>query len=333
MLDAAADRAADRLALYRNSFFLALDFPLTGIGPGDTFGMLYSQFQLLIPSFYLGYAHNLFLSIWLAQGLLGLLGFGGLLLASARLVWRGLVRSRGGAAAPVGWGATLGCTAMLLHGLTDAPQYGDSGYALLMCLALFGVLVAAARLADARPLVWARLGPLGAGLAVALAVAFAAVLARPLLSLASANVAAIYEARSLLGPDLPNDQRGRLHQAEIDWSDRGLRYGDGSRAALKKRGMLALALSDRDFSTAIRMLEPALSRSPADQSIRKALGYAYIWDGRVAEGVALLEAIDRAGEIRGELQVWPVAWQERGRPDLAAQARLAAALLAAPRQP
>jgi putative inorganic carbon (hco3(-)) transporter len=329
-LDAAAYRAADRLELYRNSFFLALDFPFTGIGPGGTFGMVYSQFQLLIPSFYLGYAHNLFLSIWLAQGLLGLLGFGGLLLASARLVWRGLVR--GAAAAPIGWGATLGCTAVLLHGLTDAPQYDGTGYVLLSSFALFGVMVAAARLADARPLVWARLGPRTTGIAVALVVAFAAVLARPLLDLASANAAAIYEARSLLGPDLSGDQRGRLHQAAIAWSERGLRYGGGWRAALKERGMLALAPPDRDFSTAIRMLEPALSRSPADQSIRKALGYAYIWDGRVAEGVTLLETLDRSGEIRGELEVWPIAWQERGRPDLAAQARLAAALLAEPRQ-
>ena len=327
VLAAAEYRAADRLTLYRNSFFLALDFAVSGIGPGATFGMVYSRFQLLIPSFYLSYSHNLFLSIWLAQGLLGLLGFGGLLWASSRLVWRGLVRTGAGAAAPIGWGAALGCTVTLLHGLTDAPQYGSTGYALLMSFALFSVMVAAAWLADSRPLAWVRLGRVGTPVAVVLAVGTLWAAGRPILSLASANVAAIYEARSLLADRLADDERAALHREAIAWADRGLRFESGSRAALKERGMLALALSERDFDLAIRLLVPALYRSPADQSIRKGLGYAYIWQGRVEEGVALLRRVDRTGEIAGELQVWPYAWRDRGRPDLASQAERAAKLM------
>jgi putative inorganic carbon (hco3(-)) transporter len=329
ILDSAAFRAADRWTLYRNSLFLALDFPLSGIGPGATFGMIYSHFQLLIPVFYLGYAHNLFLAIWLGQGLLGLLGFGGLLLASGRLVWRGLLHGDDRPSSRIGRAAAVGCAVVLLHGLTDAPQYGDAWYAMLMIFVLLGVMIAAACLVDDRPLTWVRLDRAGWAVATLLLAGILAFGGRSLLALASANVAAILEARAILGPNLDDVERATQWSAALAWANRGLQIDAESRAVLKERGMLALAIPDNDFDMAIRMLEPALRYSPADQSVRKALGYAYIWQGRVDEGVALLKGIERTGEIEGELQVWPYAWRDRGRPDLAAQAERAALLMAA----
>jgi O-antigen ligase len=326
-LASAAQRASDRGALYHNSLFLALDFPLTGIGPGATFGMVYSRFQLLIPDFYLSYAHNLLLDIWLAQGLLGLLSFGGLLLASGRLVWRGLLYGQRGPSHSVGWGATVGCTTVLLHGLTDAPQYDDAWYALLMIFAVFGVMVAAACRADDRPLRWMQPGKSTWLIGVVVAVAAVAFGGRELLALASANVANVLQARSALALHLTNSERDQLHARAITWADRGLRLSHSSAAAQKSRGMLAFDLSEHNFDLAIELLEPALRASPADLSLRKALGYAYIWQGRITEGVAMLESVGRIGEIVGELQAWPYAWRERGRPDLAAQAERAAAAI------
>ncbi|MBC8075761.1 MAG: hypothetical protein H7Y32_06765 [Chloroflexales bacterium] len=101
--------------------------------------------------------------------------------------------------------------------------------------------------------------------------------------------------------------------------------------ALKRRGLLAL--DDADFATAVMALERALRATPADQSLRKALGYAYIWNGRAPDGVALLATLDRSAEVRAELDVWPYAWNERGRDDLAERARQAASLLQALRPP
>jgi hypothetical protein len=329
MFDAIAYRATDRLRLYRNSLFLALDFPFSGIGPGNTFGMAYSHFQLLIPVFYLAYTHNLFLSIWLAQGLLGLLGFGGLLLSSGRLVWRGILRRK--AADPsrsIGLGAAVGLVAVIFHGLTDAPQYSDAWYALLMIFGVFAVMVAAACLFDDRPLQWLALGRASRTATVILLTGVLAFAGRPLLALACANTAAVLEARSVLGANFNDAERATLHRAAIAWAERGLDFDPNSQVAMKERGLLASALSERDFSTAIRMLEPALSQSPADESICKALGYAYIWQGRVGEGVALLKEIDHAREIASELQVWPYAWRDRGRPELATRAEQAVILMA-----
>ncbi len=282
---------------------------------------MYSRFQLLILVPFVGYAHNLFLAVWLAQGLLGLLGFGALILASARLIWRGL-RGEGG---PINWGAAIGCAVVLLHGLTDAPQYDTSWAALLMAFALLGAAVAGARLADARPPIWIRLGR-GRSLALTAVLLVALLFAGPsLLAAASANIAAVLQARSLLEP-LPDHERAALGEAAETWADRGLAFTPASMAAGKRRGLLALTAGD--FGAAIRLLEPALDQAPADQSIRKALGYAYVWDGRLAEGIALLKRLDRAAEVQQELDVWPFAWEQERRADLAQRARAAAALWA-----
>jgi hypothetical protein len=144
-----------------------------------------------------------------------------------------------------------------------------------------------------------------------------------LLAAASANIAAVLQARALLAP-LPDHERAVLREAAGAWAGRGLAFTPTSVAAGKRRGILALDAGD--FGTAIRLLEPALVHAPADQSIRKALGYAYIWDEHIAEGIALLKQLDRADEARQELDVWPFAWEQQGRMELAQRARDAAAL-------
>jgi len=78
----------DRLEVYRNSFYLIQDFPLTGIGLSDVFGMVYSKYALLIQVPFLTYSHNLFLEIWLDQGLLGILSFLSLIAAFYLFVGR-----------------------------------------------------------------------------------------------------------------------------------------------------------------------------------------------------------------------------------------------------
>jgi hypothetical protein len=40
-----------------------------------------------------------------------------------------------------------------------------------------------------------------------------------------------------------------------------------------------------------------------------------------------LHTLERRAEVRGELDVWPQAWRERGRADLAARAEQAAAAM------
>lgn len=127
----------DRVDVYRGSWYLMQDFPLTGIGLGGAFAMIYSRYVLLIQVPFLTYSHNLFLQVWLNHGLLGILAFMWLIVAFGALVWR--VGRRGGA---LFQGAWLGVAAVLLHGLSDARQYAD-GWTLLPLFALLGLAVAA----------------------------------------------------------------------------------------------------------------------------------------------------------------------------------------------
>jgi len=61
----------DRLDAYRNSIYLIQDFPLTGIGLGEQFAMVFSRYALLLRHPFLSYSHNLYLDLWLEHGLLG----------------------------------------------------------------------------------------------------------------------------------------------------------------------------------------------------------------------------------------------------------------------
>lgn len=323
VFDSILFRATDRGELYRNSFSLALMFPFSGIGPGGAFAMTYSHFQLLIGVPYLTYAHNLFLAVWLAQGALGLAGFLSMIIAAGWLFHRHL-KTETGPVRLIRWGAMLGCTVALLHGLTDAPQYDTAWGPLLLVFAMLGIGLAPTEPHRYRGLILPRVRrtvwlSIGAVLLVTIVAIGPAVLAA-----AAANQAALLQSRAALAPELDQRQRQELRQQAVGWADAALRIDPNSPAALARRGMLALA--DMDLNTAGPLLERAAQRWPTDQATRKGLGYAFVWSGQIEKGVRMLRALDRASEVHQELDVWPVAWRERGREDLAKRAEQAAAL-------
>ncbi len=316
-ISSALFRAEDRSILYRNSFYMALEVPFTGVGGGASFGLAYAQLQLLIGVVFLTYAHNLFLSVWLAHGLLGLLGFCGMLVGTLRLVWRALPRLN-----PLGLGAALGCLGQLLHGLTDAPQY-DQFLVIVVCFALFGMLIAATRLADPRPLGWLQLGR-RAWVGFAVAICGGLILFGPqAAALAATNVARLVYLRAVVTMrDATPMARGQVIDSARTWAELGLRVAPASMAARKAHGMIDLTAEH--YGEAISALEQAAPAFPQDQALTKALGYAYIWYGYTTEGAKLLHHLDRAREVRGELDTWQQVWRERGQPDLAQRAQAAA---------
>lgn len=339
LLENTATRASDRLDLYRNSFYLALEFPFTGIGGGAVFAQMYSHFQLLIQVPYLEYAHNLWLSVWLAHGLVGLLGFCGLIIASLRLLWRALPQLNG-----TGFGAALGSLAILLHGLTDAPQYDSKWPVLLMAFALFALLIAALRIVDSQPLGWIdlslseiyrvsatglyrpqrwprlRLVLLGAALLLTLGVYFPR-----LTALALSNAAAVAHARAQLGPQFNDQEREQLLAHAESWLVLGQSIQPSSAAVWREHGMLAFERGN--YAETIWFLSHAAPAYPNDQGLLKTLGLAYTWYGYTEEGSQLLYRLTRAEEVRQELDVWAVAWAERGQQQYATNSRLVAALL------
>jgi putative inorganic carbon (hco3(-)) transporter len=310
-------RALDRATLYRNSLYLTLDLPLTGLGGGPLFAEAYSRLVLLVENTFLTYPHNLLLSVWLWHGLLGLVGFCALLLASGRWIGRALSQLR-----PVGVGAALGSLANLLHGLTDAPQY-DQATVLLVAFALFGIVVAAGSQVDRRPLTWIRSGLRQRVVAGVVATALL-VLSGPWIGAGVlTNVATLFHARAVLRAD-PITAPALLQSADM-WAARALQLDPDAPAAHKLRGMTALALGN--YADAATALTQAITERPRDQAVRKGLGYAMIWSGQVAAGVEYLQTLDRADEIADELRRWEQVWQDQQRPDLGEYARQAQELL------
>lgn len=317
-------RAEDRLAVYRNSLFLALDFPFSGIGPA-TFGQMYSRFQLLIIPTYIGYAHNLFLGVWLAQGIIGLIGFLWLLIASLRRI-APLLHTQ----SPLVQGAAIGCVALLLHGLTDAPQYDTSWATMILAFGLFGMTAAATHPLDtpARAVEPGSQRRAVRPLAIAAAGVVALIATAPHLAAAGAgNVAAWFQARAMLAEGLAQEERAALMHESVVWVNHGLRIAPDSPLIQKRLGMLALDLGD--YPRAINALERAQILFASDQATCKALGMAYVWNGDPDHGAEILAHLDYADEVREELGIWVYAWKDRGRDDLAAYAQRAAQAMAA----
>jgi hypothetical protein len=107
------DLGGDRRAIWQNSVDLISDYPITGLGLAG-FEMVYSTYVLLTHVGYTAHAHNLWLDMWLNQGIIGVIALAGMVLNAVwpkpSSIWR----------EP----ALLALGVILLHGLVDDPYYG-----------------------------------------------------------------------------------------------------------------------------------------------------------------------------------------------------------------
>ena len=311
----------DRLSVYRGSWYLIQDFPLTGIGLGGTFAMIYSRYVLLIPVPLLTYSHNLFLQVWLSQGLAGMFAFAWLILGFFHFVWQA-----SGQTPLLFAGAWLGVTATLLHGLSDACQYAD-GWPLLSLFALLGLAVSAAdqpRQEQGR----APSSPRGAAVVVAGSLAALALLGRlQLTAMVCANIGALSQARGELVSGLPEAETNALLQDAAVWYGRAIAADSRNRTAHQRLGMLAM--DARRLDEAIGHYEEAHQADPSNTTTRKALGLAYAWAGRLQQAEQLLT---NTPDIVSELNVWGWWWGAQRQPEWAANA-YRVSLLLRPDQP
>ncbi len=305
-----------RYELYRNSLELLRDYPLTGVGLGDVFALVYSRYQLLIDVPFLYYAHNLPLAVWLGQGVLGVLGLGWLLIQFYRMVW--LVERLPARIhhQPLFRAAWLGATASLLHGLLDSAQFSPDRWTMPMLFLLWGLTIVLARRALRRqtshppqPLPqrwrWAIVG------AVALALI---VLSPQIAVLWRVNVGALYQTRAELAPEdgaLPGAVVRMRAQSAFEAV---LAAQPDNPVANRRLGMMAL--DEGDFAAAASFLQTAYRYEPHNQPTLKALGYAYLWAGYPAEAAALFEQVDFRSRVVDELGYYEWWWGTQNRPDL-----------------
>jgi len=298
----------DRLEAYQGSMRLIQDFPLTGIGLGEVFAPVYSKYILLIPNVFLPYSHNLYLSIWLGHGFLGILGTGWLVVAFGYLVTRENRKGRPSPSPRLGSGqvfqaAWTGVVVILIHGLFDALQY-VALWTMWPLFFLLGLTVSCSTVrADKKAMTVRQKAHLRrwASIALALLAVGCALLWRPLAAMAYANLGAIEQAKAELSDSLTQDARDAYLQAATASYGRALLLDADNRAANLRLGNLAVA--DDRYEEGIAYLEIAWQLAPADPTARKALGLAYTWVGETDRAAALLQG---TRDIVEELNVW--AW-------------------------
>ncbi len=325
ILSSTFSRATDRGRLYQNSLYVAGDYAFTGAGLGDIFPMVYSRYGLLLQVPFLSYAHNLPLSVWLNQGLLGLIALAGLVVSLYLFVYR---VGRDARPSAVFHGAWLGVTAALLHGLTDAPQYatGDR-WATPMMFVGMGLAAASGRLAlraiaspegrDARSL------PRAVWIAVpAVFIVLAVVFNRPIIARWHTNMGAIAETRAELADRLSRDQRQDGFAAAIAEYQAALALDPAQSNANRRLGNLLVNLNR--FDEAVPLLESAYANEPSNPAAAKGLGLAYTWVGRMDDAARTFLLLDDPAAMNQELYVWANYRLEQDRPLLAAYAYEAA---------
>jgi hypothetical protein len=297
----------DRLKVYQGALRLIQDYPLTGIGPGETFGLVHSKYVLLIPYTFLSDSHNLYLSTWLGHGLMGILGIGWLVLALGYLV---IQEKRKGCPAPLFQAAWTGAVVTLIHGLFDGRQYVDL-WTMWPLFLLLGLAVSTSqvtieeeaiktrRVTGKRRWGWVALVALAVGCTAAW---------RPLAAMALANLGAVKQAKAELSM-LPEGRREANLEAAAAHYESALRLAPYNRTAHLRLGNLAVA--DGRYEEGVAHLEIVWQASPEDRTARKALGLAYAWVGKIDRAAELLK---HTKDIVAELNVW--GWwhgQERHR--------------------
>ena len=282
----------DRLDVYRGSVYLIQDLPLTGIGLGKQFAMVYSKYALLIQVPFLTYSHNLYLEVWLEQGLLGITA---LLWLMAALYQAARTHAKPGT--DLLYQSTwIGLTAIFSHGISDACQYVG-----LWCwFPFFGLLgLNAAILLRRDPVVpRGRRWIVPAGVVGVFLVAVVVSL-HPLPATYHANLGCILQARGDLIESLDDGQQVALLRQAVDHYQQAAQISPYDRTAQQRLGLILV--EDAQFQDGVEHLEMAWQAAPENTTTRKGLGLAYVWVGELEKARPLLQDVP---DIINELNIW-----------------------------
>jgi O-Antigen ligase len=287
---------SDRWEVWRNSLDLASDYPFTGLGLGG-FELAYSSYVLLLHVGHTAHAHNLFLDLWLQQGLLGLLSFAGLAITAVSRGTSPRWRIAGLAALGV----------ILLHGLVDDAFVGYGGKALPLLFVPLGLLMRQSPRPIARsghrlkPIIWG---------AVACLIAVSSFLPS-IRSAFFANLGALSQTQMELSvyrwPAWPvQDQVRRSFTGQLAAAVRFYQVAttiDPANATANRRlGQIELSLGQ--YQAAQQHLLAAYATAPGQRATRQLLGETYAISGETEQAAMLWRSIDVSDGQLGLREWW-----------------------------
>ena len=302
-----------RAELFSRSLYFVSDYPFTGAGFG-AFPGLYSEYMLGIPYFYVINSHNLFLDVFIEQGIFGGAAFFLMYLGCLWQVSRALVQDAPPAQMFFRWLVLSALVIGIVHGLVDDYLYNARGS--VLSLLLVGLSQLAVR--GAEPRQPAKVAPARRWYTPVLLVILTAAVVmnfRSICSMWYANLGAVELSRVQLEGFPERGWQGpaivpKLAPAESALLS-ALAFDPVNRTANHRLGLIAMFR--RDFSSAAGYLAAAQQGAPAHRGIIKSLGFSYAWLGDMDNAVSFLKEIP---ETEKELDAYYSWWKEQGRDDL-----------------
>jgi hypothetical protein len=288
---------------------LAADYLFTGSGLGMT-AMVASSYLFLLHVPLFDHAHNLYLQMVLEQGIFGVIGFGGMALATLGMA-QAVVGEKDPARRLLGIGAVAALVTLLVHGLLDAELYASILLPLLFLpFGLVWALYAAARqeTAAATPVIAGMAAITVTAITVAGVIVWAALGGR---GVWAANRGAIAQTRAELSvyhwPQwVLQDQVRRSAAVNLEpalaYYQTALNFDPFNGTAQRRLGQIALARGE--VAQARQHLVAAYTVAPHDRAVRQLLGECDALADDPAAAVQLWWGLD-LGE--GQLDV-RLAW-------------------------
>jgi O-antigen ligase len=309
----------DRRAIWHNSVDLVGDYPFTGVGLAG-FEMVYSTYALLIHVGHTVHAHNLWLDMWLNQGIIGVLALAGMVLNA---VWPK-------PSSPWRIASLLALSVILLHTLVDDPYNGYGRAALPIIFIPLGLLARSgaeipAESTTRRPafqpafIVWG-------GAALLLIVSLVTPAGRAAIE---ANLGALTQTRAELAvyswPQISLQdilrQPGQIDLSAAEAHYRAALAIDPLNATANRR-LGQIELARQQFAAACEHLATALQAAPQQRATRQLAGECKAFDGQVEEAAKLWQTID-VSQSQLNIRLW---WYEEYLQDQAHASQLQAVM-------
>lgn len=287
-----------RLGLLASTVHLIEDFPLIGGGLG-TFRGLYSYYIIVTPHLVLQNAHNLWLDVWVEQGILGSVGLIGIYATAFLQLYRATLDAR------IKWVILLCGGIFVTHSQIENLAYGTEYTPLLLLMPALAMMhTPAERTAVKR--IWTD------SLVLSVTALLLLLLVYPNAWEINRNAIANAQVDLLNYPSGEWDRRSaETWQPMATAWQLTLASDPDNRTAHHRLGLIALQA--HRFSDAVTHLEQGVAQTPQHRGIQKNLGYAYAWQGRSVEGLPYLRA---AGVNSAELFAYGHWWKEHQREDL-----------------